>query len=272
MSLKGNSNEEKIWNYLKEQGLSNCGAAGLMGNIFAESGLNPINLQNSYEKKLGFTDETYTKAVDSEKYDNFVKDKAGYGLCQWTYWSRKKNMLDFAKKQKKSIGDLEMQLDFLFKELNTSTYKSLLNKLKSSDSLLESSNLVLTKFERPADQSEAVQKKRISYGQKYLDMFTSVKKPVRENKVEPKKEEVKVEDAKSKDVSLRGTYKTTASLNLRLGAGTDKKSLIVLPKGTKVNNYGYFTEVKGITWLYVAVTYDGKNYTGYCSKAYLSKI
>ncbi len=65
MSLIGKNNEEKIWNFLTGKGLNSYGAAGLMGNLFAESGLNPQNLQNSYEKKLGFTDATYTAAVDS---------------------------------------------------------------------------------------------------------------------------------------------------------------------------------------------------------------
>ena len=115
MALTGKSNEEKIWNYLIARGLSKCGAAGLMGNIYAESALKPTNLQNSFEKKLGYTDESYTAAVDSGSYGNFVKDSAGYGLCQWTFWSRKQNLLEFARAAGKSIGDLEMQLDFLFK-------------------------------------------------------------------------------------------------------------------------------------------------------------
>lgn len=51
-------------------------AAGLMGNLFAESGLSPKNLQNTYEKKLGFTDDSYTAAVDSGSYQNFVRDSA----------------------------------------------------------------------------------------------------------------------------------------------------------------------------------------------------
>jgi len=37
-------NAQVIWDYLKSKGLSNCGAAGLMGNLFAESGLIPTNL------------------------------------------------------------------------------------------------------------------------------------------------------------------------------------------------------------------------------------
>ena len=60
-----------------------------MGNLYAESGLNPMNLQNSYEKKLGMTNSQYTQAVDNSPYSNFVKDSARYDLAQQTYWSRK---------------------------------------------------------------------------------------------------------------------------------------------------------------------------------------
>lgn len=58
-------NKVKIWKYLKAQGMTDAGVAGLMGNIYAESGLNPKSLQNSYEKRLGYTDATYTAAVDN---------------------------------------------------------------------------------------------------------------------------------------------------------------------------------------------------------------
>lgn len=170
MALKGTTNEQKIWNYLKAQGLSDCGAAGLMGNLYAESGLRPNNLQNSYEKKLGYTDESYTAAVDSGKYTNFVKDSAGYGLAQWTYWSRKQNLQVFAKDARTSIGDLEMQLGFLMKELKEG-YKSLLSLLKTATSVLTASNAVLTQYERPADQGASVQAKRASYGQTYYDKY-----------------------------------------------------------------------------------------------------
>lgn len=60
-----------------------------MGNLYAESRLSPVNLQNSYEKKLGMTDSQYTQAVDNDSYSNFVKDSAGYDLTQQTYWSCK---------------------------------------------------------------------------------------------------------------------------------------------------------------------------------------
>ena len=93
MALTGSTNAQKIWNYLKGRGLNSYGTAALMGNLYAESALNPKNLQNTYEKKLGYTDESYTAAVDSGKYGNFVHDSAGYGLAQWTFWSRKEALL-----------------------------------------------------------------------------------------------------------------------------------------------------------------------------------
>lgn len=173
MSLKGSNNEEKIWNYLKSKGLNDYGIAGLMGNLHAESGLIPTNLQNSYEKKLGFTDITYTNAVDNGTYNNFVKDSAGYGLAQWTYWSRKQNLLDFAKAKKTSIGDLEMQLDFLWKEIQG--YTTVFNTLKNATSVREASDVVLLEYERPADQSEAVQIRRADYGETYYKKYATTK-------------------------------------------------------------------------------------------------
>lgn len=162
--------EEKIWSFLKAQGLSDAGTAGVMGNIYAESGLKPDNLQNSYEGKLGYRDAEYTEMVDHGTYPSFVHDKAGYGLCQWTYWSRKQALLDYAKAKGTSIGDLDMQLGFLMQELNQG-YKALVANLKTASTVREASDAFLLQFERPADQSETVKAKRAEYGQKYLDKY-----------------------------------------------------------------------------------------------------
>jgi len=82
---------------------------------------------------------------------------------------------------------------------------------------------------------------------------------------------VKVEVAQHFDKALTGAYKTSAKLNLRAGAGTDKVVLTVIPKGATVWNYGYYNTVGGKKWLYVQYTAGGKTYTGYCSMAYLKK-
>lgn len=172
-------NEKIIWDYLIKLIGNEYGAAGMMGNLYAESHLNPQNLQNTSNKKFNITDEQYTQLVDNNVYMNFVRDSAGYGLAQWTTAGRKQALLVFANTykggQKVSIGNLNMQLDFLAKELKTS-YKSTLAGLQSATSVLEASNIVLKKFERPRDQSEGVQKTRASYGMNFYNKYATGKK------------------------------------------------------------------------------------------------
>lgn len=171
MKATGSSTERTIWNFLRCKGLSPAGAAGLMGNLYAESGLNPQNLQNSYEKRLGFTDTAYTAAVDSGAYSNFVHDSAGYGLAQWTYWSRKESLLNFARKIGASIGSLEMQLDFMIRELKG--YAAVWEVLRMARTVREASDIVLTRYERPANMSSSVKAKRASFGQAYFDAYAN---------------------------------------------------------------------------------------------------
>lgn len=160
-------NERKIWTTLLAAGMTAAGAAAMMGNLKAESNLDPMNLQNTYERKLGYTDQSYTSAVDAGKYTNFAKDAAGYGLAQWTYHTRKAALLAFAKAQGKSIGDLDMQLAFLVKELRES-YPAVWTTLCMAQNVRSASDVVLLQFERPADTSEAVRKLRAGFGEKFL--------------------------------------------------------------------------------------------------------
>lgn len=77
--------------------------------------------------------------------------------------------------------------------------------------------------------------------------------------------------AKSKDAALAGTYTTTADLYCRNDAGSNKKALCVIPKGTKVQNYGFYTTFNGTKWMLIQFTLDGIQYTGFSSSAYLKK-
>ncbi|NBH78093.1 hypothetical protein D3Z52_07880 [Clostridiaceae bacterium] len=480
--------EREMYDYLVKAGMTPAGACGALGNIQAESGAIANNLQNSYEKKLGYTDAAYTAAVDSGTYTGFDTDRAGYGLCQWTYPARKKNLRLFAKHAGKSIGDAEMQLGFFLKELRES-FPAVLAVLKTAKTVREASDAMLLKFERPADQSKQNCERRAKLGQEYFDMFAGKtgeainktddfcelpqgkkensvnKKPIlylqtdkrwaskpyrvkgenstigdsgcgptaaamllstltgknitpedackwsvdhgykalgngtyyayfapqfaaygikcwqlnwvnayhnpkatsfdetvkylkqgyyaialmkkgtwtggghfvvlwwadgkvrindpastRDNRVngnlatfkneaayfwivdareynnsgklvDGSMAEVKPEDvpqaapgvtaerkatgaAKSFDKKLAGTYAVTAGsgLHIRNVAGSKTGSMVVLPCGTKVRNYGYYTEVNGVKWLYIQVTYQGVKYTGFSSGAYLKKV
>lgn len=96
----------------------------------------------------------------------------------------------------------------------------------------------------------------------------------------PKEEEEKFEKkvvsasqhAKAKDASLKGTYVVnTSSVNVRDGAGINYKILTSIPRGTVVNNYGYYTENAGTKWLFVKFTHKGIIYTAFISGNYLKK-
>lgn len=160
------NNEVQIWDFLiaPDKIGNTYGVAGLMGNLQAESGLNPKNLQNNGNKNLKLSDEEYTNAVDNGSYSKtkFKSDKYGYGIAQWTYCTRKEKLYSFTKASGKSIGDLQMQLKFLWTELQT--YPVVLNSLRNAKSIREASDVVITKYEKPADQSESVKKKREQLG------------------------------------------------------------------------------------------------------------
>ena len=80
----------------------------------------------------------------------------------------------------------------------------------------------------------------------------------------------KTDYAQSFAKSYAGQYTTTADLHLRAGAGTSKRSLVVMSKGTRARCYGYYTrQADGTVWLYVVATVRGVKYTGFSSKRYL---
>lgn len=172
MTVSEINNAEIIWNYFKNKGFNDYAIAGLLGNIYAESGCNSYNLQNTGNVKLRMTDKEYVCAIDNGTYtkEQFIYDGYGAFLAQWTYHSRKKGLYEFAKVCNKSIGDLEMQLDFLYKEL-CDDFPNVFKTLLRADSISEASDIVLTEFERPANTGDTVKRKRSEYGQKFYDRF-----------------------------------------------------------------------------------------------------
>lgn len=199
--------ESKIWNWLVDRGLNYTATAGVMGNIYAESALQANNLQNTYEKILGLTDTEYTESVDNGTYPNFINDKAGYGLCQWTYPTRKEALLALARERKLSIGDISLQLAYLWREMEA--IPNFLYDLNHVSSIFEATKLFMLKFERPADQSDEAINRRNKYSEEIY------------NKHAPKNE-VKAEDMGSNDKVPFLIHTNTAVLNIR--KGPDKNS------------------------------------------------
>ncbi|MED9905192.1 MAG: phage tail tip lysozyme [Lachnospiraceae bacterium] len=174
-----------IYNRLMDAIGNPYGVCGLMGNIQAESGMVSTNAQNSCMERLGMTDASYTAAVDNGTYTTFATDRIGYGLCQWTSSGRKAGLLDYAKLTCKSIGDEDMQIEWLIYELSTS-YKNVMKVLQSATSVKEASDIVVTKFERPANQSASNLAKRQAKGEAlYRELVKNEKEEEKYKMIKP---------------------------------------------------------------------------------------
>lgn len=136
---------KKIYEMLIAGGLSRAGALGMLGNMYAESTLKENIAQRGMTK---LSDEQYTAAADNGLLD-FVNDAVGYGLCQWTYYTRKRGLLNYAESMSASVGDGVTQVEYCLREL-TSDYPVLYKTLCESDNIDSCSDLICTQFERPA--------------------------------------------------------------------------------------------------------------------------
>lgn len=142
-SANGNTNAEKIWNQLRSSGFSKYAAAGILGNMYAESGVDP----NATEAGGG----------------------GGYGLVQWT---PKSKLTAYANSVGKSESSLSLQVEFLVKQLkgttsifpDTAAYQPLMN----ATSVSEATKVFLDYYERAG---VANLQKRVTAAQGYYDSY-----------------------------------------------------------------------------------------------------
>ena len=171
-AVSPNDAENFIAEKLLASGLNSYGVAGVIGNLKAESGLNPKNLNGNGNKALGMSDNQYTEAVDSGAYtaEQFANDGYAYGLAQWCYHSRKASLLEYVKNAGTSIGDLDMQINFLIEELKS--YKALWPILQNAESVDEAAVAVLTMYEKPANQGDSAKANRIANAKETLERMS----------------------------------------------------------------------------------------------------
>lgn len=136
--------ELEIFKKCVSLGMTKAGAAGCTANILHESNGRPNNVENT----CPLSDEEYTRRVDDGSYTNFAGDKYGYGLCQWTYYTRKAALLKYAKEHGVSIADADMQFQFMARELRQS-YAFVWNTLITTGDPYEAGYVMCERFERP---------------------------------------------------------------------------------------------------------------------------
>lgn len=132
--LPKKTNAQKVYLDLIASGLKPGAAAGVVGNLVAESNVDPAAVQ---------------------------KNGPGRGIAQWSAGGRWDQLVAWAKGQNLDPQTLEAQERYLVTELKSG---GLWGQLKNLDDPLAASRLVMRQYERPADQSEANAQKRATLG------------------------------------------------------------------------------------------------------------
>ena len=155
------------------------GAAALLTAVMVmTSCTDPVKFGDDFiEKQPGgtvtldtvFSNAEYTRRVDAGEKDDFATDGIAYGLVQWCYRTRKQGLLDLALEQGKSVGDINLQLDYLWQEFQK--YKTVLNAVYNATNVREASDIVMLKYEKPANTNEYMKVRRANYGEKYLKKY-----------------------------------------------------------------------------------------------------
>jgi DNA repair exonuclease SbcCD ATPase subunit len=142
-TVSGNSKEAIIWNFFKSKGFSDSVVAGILGNLKHESGLSTT----------------------------IVNPTSGAtGLAQWL-GSRLTGLKRYASSLGRSWKDLDVQLNYMWKELN-STEKRTLNWLLRNQNA--DPTTVATMFEKLYERAGgAGLSSRISYANQYYRKFAN---------------------------------------------------------------------------------------------------
>ncbi len=153
--LSGSGNVEKVYNFFVGKGLKDFQAAGIIGNIQQESGFEPMIKQGVLDKKTSA--EEFMASGSSD----------GFGLVQWTPGSKYIKNVPAGK----DPNDLATQLDFLWEQLNGKTpipEPDALEPLKASTNIKDATMIFHNKFEKSADNGEALLK-RVAYAETFLN-------------------------------------------------------------------------------------------------------
>ncbi len=163
-------NEGIVYDFLLSKGITPVGAAGIMGNIEAESNFNPNNLEDTSNRQSGVSDEQFTSWVNSGTIskNEFILSTQygvclrsgkgyGYGLAQWTDPDRKKNLYEFIEQKSTNfdISDINLQLEFLWKELEGyQSLKDYLMTVEGEENVGETAEKWNKEFEQSSDTSD----------------------------------------------------------------------------------------------------------------------
>lgn len=221
------ANNNKIaFDYFVNKGLTKEQSAGIVGNLIQEAGdpINPRSVQPG---------------------------GPGRGIAQWSVGERWAVLQQFAANQGRDPWSLDLQLDFIWHEFNT-TESYAFGQLKATSTVADAATAFNDKFERCGDCHLDT---RIAHAQRIFDAYAGGDAPAPAPEPQP---------GVAKGV-------TTDFVNLRTATNLGAGVLTAIPGGVTLDIQ---CQVRGdnISGTYnsdwwAKVTYNGQ--TGYASRAYI---
>ena len=144
------SYHQRIYNRLRQAGMTEAGALGCLGNWECESNCEPGRVQGDFSSFRSIS-KGYVNALNigALNRDAFAKDAKGFGLAQWTYWTRKRELYDYWKQTGGEIDSPELQVDFAVKEFKRDFAQDW-QLLTSTNDIYVAVKAVCARFENPA--------------------------------------------------------------------------------------------------------------------------
>ena len=142
--------KQKIYNLLRKAGMTEAGALGVLGNWECESNCEPGRVQGDFSP-FRTVSKAYVQGLVSGKTSmaSFSRDQRGFGLAQWTYFSRKEEMYHEWKTSGLAIDSVEFQVGFALKEFQRD-FPNDLQTLKTTNDIYTACQVVCARFENPA--------------------------------------------------------------------------------------------------------------------------
>ena len=180
-SLAGCDNAQKIWNFFtqdppKGKGLPAAVAAGFLGNMQEEAHFEPRLVEYGWPNSRGEISKAGQPSSldDDVPPDQNAKGQPGYGIIQWTSPGRKQGLRDLASSRGVKAGTMEVQMDYLWQELNGAYKNSTLIPLTSDPGITPraASEIITRNYEIPSGMEAAVARRQ-QHAQHWFNVFST---------------------------------------------------------------------------------------------------
>lgn len=140
---------QTIFNRLRQAGMTEAGALGMLGNFQAESCCEPGRLEGDNDRYRTLSKDYVSRIMSGAMSKAEFCKARGFGLAQWTYPTRKAALWDAWKASGKAVDNVLLQVDFAISELKTD-FPELWRFLCSSNDVYQCTKRICYDFENPA--------------------------------------------------------------------------------------------------------------------------